>query len=72
MSDKEIEPKDNKNDFTKKPKQEETEQDNEEKKQNQEASKPMRFQFGHDTTDEDIERFLDKILGPDPEKNNDK
>ncbi len=35
----------------------------------QEHRKPMRFQFGHDATDEDIEKFLDMILGP--EKNKD-
>jgi hypothetical protein len=27
-------------------------------------AKPIRFQFGPDTSDEDIERFLDRILGP--------
>jgi selenocysteine lyase/cysteine desulfurase len=31
--------------------------------------KPIRFIFGHDTTEEDIDRFLDSILGPDPKKN---
>lgn len=30
--------------------------------------KVQRFLFGKDTTEEDIERFLDMILGPKPEK----
>ena len=28
------------------------------------SRKPIRFQFGPDTIDEDIEKFLDAILGP--------
>jgi selenocysteine lyase/cysteine desulfurase len=30
--------------------------------------KPIRFIFGHDTTEEDVDRFIDSILGPDPKK----
>jgi threonine aldolase len=41
---------------------------NREKEENP-KKKPMRFIFGHDTTEEDVERFLDSILGPDPKKN---
>jgi hypothetical protein len=40
---------------------------NREKEENS-KKKPMRFIFGHDTTEEDIDRFLDSILGPDPKK----
>ncbi len=49
----------------KKSKKEQTELDKNEKTQNQEHRKPKRFQFGHDTTDEDIEKFPDMVLGPD-------
>jgi hypothetical protein len=69
MSEKEIDPKDNKHKSAKKHKQEGIEQDKKEKKQYQETSKPVRFQFGHDATDEDIEKFLDMILGSEKNKN---
>jgi len=62
MSEKEIDPKDYKHEWTKKPKEEWTEQDYKENMHYQEHRKPMRFQFGHDATDEDIEKFLVKIL----------
>lgn len=70
MSEEEIDPKDYKHEWTKKPPEEWTEQDIKENMHYQETRKPIRFQFGHDATDEDIEKFLDMILGPDPEKNN--
>ena len=34
--------------------------------------KPIRFQFGPDTTDEDIDNFLDMILGPEEDKQGEK
>ena len=51
-----------------KPKKEWTEEDWDDYSYYQNNRKPMRFQFGPDTTDKDIDRFLDKILGPDPKK----
>ena len=32
------------------------------------GKKPMRFQFGPDTTEEDIDRFLDMVLRSKPKK----
>ena len=32
------------------------------------GKKPIRFQFGPDTIDEDIENFLDMIFGPEEDK----
>jgi cysteine sulfinate desulfinase/cysteine desulfurase-like protein len=45
---------------------------NQEKEENP-KKKPIRFIFGHDTTEEDIERFLDMIFEEGKQKNqNDK
>jgi hypothetical protein len=60
--------KDIKNNFAEENKTKQTELDKKEKTQNQKTRKPMRFQFGPDTREEDIENFLDLILGPDPKK----
>jgi len=36
------------------------------------TKKPIRFQFGPDTTNDDIEKFLDMIFGPeDPDDTDD-
>ena len=50
-----------------KSKEEWTEQDRKENMHYQEHRKPLRFQFGHDATEEDVDKFLDMILGPEPE-----
>ena len=64
MPGKEIDPKDYKHEWRKKPPEEWTGQDKKENAHYQRNKKPIRFQFGHDATDENIERFLDDILGP--------
>jgi len=68
MSEKEIDPKDYKHEWTKKPPEEWTKQDRKENMHYQEHRKPLRFQFGHDATDENIEEFLDMILGSEKKK----
>jgi len=50
--------------WTEKPRSEWTEEDWDDHVYYQNHRKPLRFQFGPDTTDEDIDNFLDTILGP--------
>ena len=59
-------PQDNnrKHEWTKKPKSEWTEQDWDDYHHYQRNRKPIRFQFGPDATEEDIDKFLDQIFGP--------
>jgi len=66
MADKEIKPEDYKHAWADKPKEEWTEEDWDDYSYYQNNRKPMRFQFGPDTIGEDIDRFLDTILGPEP------
>lgn len=69
MAENEIKPEDMKHEWTKKPKEEWTEQDYKENMHYQEHRKPLRFQFGHDATEEDIEEFLDMVFGSKSNKN---
>ena len=55
-----------KHDWTKKPKSEWNEEDWEDYYHYQSNRKPIRFQFGPDATEEDIDKFLDQIFGPEP------
>jgi hypothetical protein len=56
--------KDRKHDWANKPESEWTQEDREDRTYYMENRKPMRFQFGPDTTEADVDRFLDEILGP--------
>lgn len=69
MTEEEIDPKDYKHEWTKKPREEWTEQDIKENMHYQETRKPFRFQFGHDATEADVDKFLDEIFGSESEKN---
>ena len=71
MADKEIKPEDYKHAWADKPKEEWTKEDWDDYSYYQNNRKPIRFQFGPDTTDEDIDRFLDEVLGSNPETQTD-
>lgn len=60
--------KERKHDWANKPSEEWTEEDWDDNSYYQNNRKPMRFQFGPDTTDEDIDKFLDEVLGPEPKE----
>lgn len=68
MTEKETNPKDYKHEWTKKPREEWTEQDIKENMHYQETRKPIRFQFGKDATEEDVDKFLDMVFGKEKKK----
>lgn len=68
MTEEKPEKRVRKHDWANKPKEEWTEEDWDDHIYYLNHRKPLRFQFGPDTTDEDIDNFLDMILGPKQEE----
>lgn len=60
---KKSKPEDYKHEWTKKPPEEWTEQDIKENMHYQETRKPLRFLFGKDATEEDVDEFFNNIMG---------
>ncbi len=70
MNNKKKKPQ-RKDEWLKKPADQWTEEDKDDYADYQKNRRPLRFTFGKDTTEEDIDTFLDNLLGPEdgPEDN---